>query len=188
MPIESFRWLGLVALAGMLLTALLLLLTQKFDPSRSVSQSWSRSRRAYIFMGASVTVFGAMLTASLLWWTIPTYHLPALMYPLVTLAYLALLVIAWVPMFEKPGEHSLLHPHFISGGIVATGAAIGFLLILLARPAVPPVSYGAALIALAYGSLWPLFMTERWRRYFLVLEIGMVLMFVLVTVALTLGI
>lgn len=187
-PIESLRWLGVVALAGMLAAALLVLLTQQFDASRSVSQSWSRSRRAYVFMGVSVTVFGALLVVSLMGWTIPHYGLPWLMYPLVSLAYLALLVIAWVPMIEKPGEHSLLHPHFVGGGIVATGAAIGFLLILLAKPAVPALSFWITVAALSYGALWPLFMTRHLRRYFLVLEIGLVLMFMAVTTTLTLKI
>lgn len=186
--IEELRWLGVIALSGMLATALLLLVTQQFDPSSSVSQSWSRSKRAFLFMGISMSVFGALLCVSLLGWTIPHYGLPVLLYPLVLLAYLALLVIAWVPMVEKPGEHSWLHPHFLGGGVVATGALVGFLLILQASPPVPPVSYWLTVLALAYGLLWPVFMLEKVRKYFLVLEIGLVLMFVQVTVALAAGV
>lgn len=187
-PIEPLRWVGVAALCGMLLAALALQLTERFDSSRSVSQVWARSRRSYIFTGVSMSVFGALLCLSLVGWHIPAYRLPTLMYPLVALAYLALLAIAWVPMTEKPGEHSLLHPHFLGGAFVATGAIVGFACILLARPAVPTASYWSTAVSLAYASMWPLFMTVRLRRFFLLLEIGLVLLFVLVVTALTIGI
>ena len=85
--IESLRWLGVAALAGMLLSAFLLQLTEKFDSTRSVSQAWSRSRRSYIFMGVSMTACGAAFCASLLGWLVPFYNLSAVMYPLVLLAF-----------------------------------------------------------------------------------------------------
>lgn len=185
---ELLRWLGVAALLGMVLTAVAVQMRERFDASRSASQAWSRSRRSYLLTGVSMTLCGAVLCLSMMAWLIPHYGLSALMYPLVGLAYVALLAVAWVPIAEKPGEHQLSHPHFIGGAVVATGAVVGFLCILSAEPAVPVVSFWLSVVALAYTVLWPVFFVARLRRYFLLLEIGIVMWFVSVITALTIGV
>lgn len=172
----------------MILAAFALQITHRFDTGMSVSQVWAHSRRSYLLMGIIMSVFGLIFCVSMLYWLLPTYRLATIMYPLVMASYIALLFIAWVPMKEKPGQHSMMHLHFLGGGFVATGALIGFLVIVSARPMVPPVSYWLAVAAIPYTAAWPLFMSAWLRQYFLVLEIGMVIFFALVITAMTIGI
>jgi hypothetical protein len=112
---EALQWVGVVSLAAIVFTGVLPLMGKPFDPSRSVSQSWGETEQFHLFMGAVLTIAGAGFCAFVPGWLMPVYHLPAFMYVVTVLAYLAVLAVAWAPITEKPGEHSLRHPHFVEG-------------------------------------------------------------------------
>jgi len=185
--IESLRWVGLLSLAAILVSGIMPVLTTANNPSQSVSQTWASNRQSHLAISIMLTVFGAGFCASIVGWLIPTYHLWVGMY-LVTLAgYVALLGVAWFPMADSPGEHSLRHPHFIGGAAAACGAIVGYASVLLAGGGIPRLGYYVTVVALIYSALWPSFFLRRVRKYFMVLEGILVVLFVAVAIALMLG-
>lgn len=101
--------------------------------------------------------------------------------------YVAILGVAWFPMVESPGEHSLRHPHFIGGAVVAYGVVASYLIILLTGTTASHGSRGITAAALVYSALWPVFFLPGVRKYFLILETILVALFVAVIAALTFG-
>ena len=158
------------------------------SPSQSVSQLWASSRQKHLATSILLTIFGAGFCGWLAAWLIPNYQLWPGMYVVVALAYVATLGVAWFPLSDKPGEHSLRHPHFIGGATVTYGVVMGYIVILLAHGKIPPVSHGLAIAALVYSAAWPTFFLRGIRNYFIVLEILLVLLFSAVMIALTLGV
>lgn len=184
---DALQWFGIISLGVIVIFGAAPLLRKPFDPTESVSQSWGGMPSTHRLLGIILTLFGAGFCAFLTGWLIPVYHLPTFMYGLTAVAYLALLSIAWIPITEKPGEHSLRHPHFVGGALGATGITISYMAILISQPTVPPVSRFLTIVALIYSLCWPLFFLRPARRAFLILECLFVLLFVLVICALTLG-
>ena len=99
-----------------------------------------------------LSLAGTVLCISLALWVVPHYRLPDYMYALILLAYAALLGVAWVPMTERPGEHSYRHGHFLSGSVR------------------PPSGALASVTSMVLAIGWPLLLVEPARRAFLVLE------------------
>lgn len=184
---EALQWAGVVSLCAIVLFGVLPLLRGPFDPARSVSQSWGETRRTHLALGVVLTVFGAGFCAFFAGWLIPTYNLPAFMYVVTAAAYLAVLVVAWVRIVEKPAEHPIHHPHFVGGMVGATGIAFSYVTILLTASPLPQISRNLILIALIYSICWPLFFLRRVRDYFLILECLFVFLFVIVVLSLTRG-
>lgn len=185
--VESLRWVGVFSLAVIIATGIVPVLKMVKSPSQSISQLWASAEKHHRFISIVVSIFGAGLSAHIIGWLIPTYQLWAGMYLVALVGYLAILGVAWFPMVESPGEHSLRHPHFVGGAIVAYGAVVGYLIILLAGTAIPQVSRVATAIALAYSAMWPVFFFPGIRKYFLVLETILIALFVAVITSLTLG-
>ena len=184
---EPLRWLGVLSLGIILAAGLWPLKGRLFDdPGRSVSQSWSAVRKPRL-LGTLLTVAGAGLCAFIVGWLTPMYRLGPLMYVLAAVGFLGLLAVAWVPIAERPGEHSLKHPHFIGGVAAANVAVVAYILIICAAPKVPPISYNLAVIALIFSASWPVFFVKGVRSYFLVLEGVFVLLLVAVMLLLTMG-
>jgi hypothetical protein len=90
-------------------------------------------------------------------------------------------------MIESPGEHSLIHPHFVGGAVAACGAVVGYLIILLTGTALPQGSRYATVAALVYSALWPIFFLPGVRKYFIVLETILIALFTAVIITLTFG-
>jgi hypothetical protein len=155
------------------------------SPSQSISQLWASAEKHHRLISVTVTIFGAGLSAYIIGWLIPTYQLWTGMYLVALVGYVAILGVAWFPMVESPGEHSLRHPHFIGGAIVAYGAVVGYLIILLTGNAVSQWSRAITIAALVYSALWPIFFLPGVRKYFLILETVLVALFVAAITALT---
>lgn len=183
----QLHWIGILSLGGIVLSGLAPVFLKPLDFSESVSLSWSRTKLIHRQIGLALIVFGTGFCTFLVGWLIPTYHIASFMYLVVAVAYISLLTVVWSPMTEKPGAHSLRHPHFVGGGLGATGVAISYAAILLARPTVPPVSQILSVIAMFYSVCWPLFFLRPVRRVFLLLECLFVLLFALVILSLSLG-
>lgn len=184
--IESLRWIGLISLWVILITGAVPVFKRASSLKQSVSQLWALDSQKHTAISIILTICGAGMCASALGWLIPTYQLWPGMYPIIIAGYLALLAVAWFPIHVGPGEHSLLHPHFVGGAIAATGATIGYMCILLAPTEIPRVSYYMTIIALVYSVTWPAFMLRGVRNYFIVLEGTLVLLFVTVVTTLAL--
>jgi hypothetical protein len=185
--VESLRWVGVVSLSVILLFGILPILKAANDPSQSASQTWAFDEWGHRLISIILTVFGAGFCAFLIGWLIPIYHLWVGMYSITLAGYLAILGIAWFPMVNNPGEHSVWHPHFIGGVAAACGAIIGYSAILLATPDIPRLSYYITVVALLYSAAWPAFFLRSFRRYFKPLEGILVVLFVTVIASLTIG-
>lgn len=185
--VESLRWVGLLSLTIIIATGIVPMLKMVNSPSQSISQLWASAEKHQRLISIIVTVFGAGLSAYIIGWLIPTYQLWVGMYLIALAGYMAILVVAWLPMAKGPGEHSLRHPHFIGGAVVAYGAVAGYLVILLTGIAIPRGSYNTAVIALVYSALWPIFFLSGVRKYFMVLETILIVLFIAVITTLTFG-
>ena len=92
------------------------------------------------------------------------------MYAIILAAYIAFMAVAWLPMTDRPGEHSYLHGHFLGGSALATLAIAAMATVALFGSNVPVetrVVCGAAMV-LAAG--WPLLFIGPARRIFLAFE------------------
>jgi len=110
------------------------------------------------------------MCTGLIVWSIPHYHLPELMYGVVAVAYVALMGVAWVPMTEKPGEHSYLHPHFLGGATLATLAIVAMVSVTWFGLGVPTPARVLSFSAMVLAACWPLLFFSPARRVFLVFE------------------
>jgi hypothetical protein len=185
--VESLRWVGLLSLTIIIATGIVPMLKMVNSSSQSISQLWASAEKHQRLISVIVTVFGAGLSAYIIGWLIPTYQLWVGMYLIALAGYSAILVVAWLPMTKGPGEHSLRHPHFIGGAVVAYGAVAGYLVILLTGIAIPRGSYNTVVIALIYSALWPIFFLSGVRKYFMVLETILIVLFIAVITTLTFG-
>ncbi len=185
--IESLRWVGLCSLAVIIAAGIGPILKMVESPGQSISQLWAAAEKHHKLISIIMTIFGAGLSAYVICWLIPTYRLWPGMYVVALISYIALLGVSWFPMVESPGEHSLRHPHFVGGAIVAYGAVIGYLVILLTGTAIPQGSRAVTVAALVYSALWPIFFLPDVRKYFIILETILIALFIVVIGALTIG-
>jgi hypothetical protein len=185
--VESLRWLGILSLGAVLLWGILPALQAATSPKQSVSQIWASNTRSHRIISVLLTIFGAGFCTFLAGWLIPTYQLWAGMYPATFAGYVAVLGVAWFPMADSPGEHSLWHPHFIGGAAGACLAMLGYASILLANADIPRLSHHLTVVALLYSATWPIFFLRSVRKYFMILEGILAALFVAVITALTLG-
>ena len=168
--IEDVRWVALVSTVTAVISAGAPLLGTPLDWQNSVSYSWSVSRRKFLVVGAILSLAGAGMCAGLLLWVIPHYHLPRLMYGIVVVAYIALMGIAWVPMDERPGEHSYFHYHFLGGGLIASLAIVAMASVVWFSTGVPYVTRVTAFLAMVFAIGWPLLFIGPAKRVFLAFE------------------
>jgi len=185
--IESLRWIGLLSLAAILAASIGPVIKSVSSAGQSISQLWAAAEKHHLLISVVLTVGGAGLCAYILGWLIPTYKLWPGMNFVALAGYLAILAVAWFPMIEAPGLHSWRHPHFIGGAVVAYGAVVGYLVILLSGTGIPHPSRIIAVIALAYSAFWPVLFLPGIRNYFMILETILVVLFIAVIATLTLG-
>lgn len=146
------------------------LLGKPLDWQNSVSYSWSGSRRQWLVTAIVMTLAVTGTCTSLVWWLIPHYHLPAVMYGFVVMGYVAAMGVAWAPMTDRPGEHSYLHAHFLGGAAVATLAFVILAIVLWFGVSVPTTARTVCIAAMILALCWPLLFFTPARRVFLALE------------------
>lgn len=168
--ILDFRVLGLVSMAVFVITAGLPVLSGSVDWQNSVSYTWSDTRRRFILVGLVMSLAVTAVCISLWFWLIPHYHLPVVTYLLMGLAYVAAMGVLWVPMRERPGEHSFRHIHFLGGATLATIAAVMMAIVLWFGVSVSYLSRIACVVAMLFAVCWPLLFLTSAKRAFLVLE------------------
>jgi hypothetical protein len=168
--ISDLRWLGLASTVIAVVAAGVPLLGKPLDWQNSVSYSWTGSRRKFLILAVVMSFAGAGMCAGWIEWIIPHYHLPALIYGVVAIAYIALMGVAWVPMTDKPGDHSYLHPHFVGGAALATLAIVAMASVAWFGVNVPVAARVLSFSAMILAACWPLLFFSPARRAFLLLE------------------
>lgn len=168
--IPDLRWLGLASILVIILASAIPLLGKPLDWQDSVSHSWVGSRRKWLTLATLLTIGGTGLCVSLALWAVPHYDLPVLLYGIIALAYAGMLAVAWVPMTDRPGEHSMLHGHFLGGSALATLAIIALASVIWFGTDVRSATRIASFIALLFAASWPLLFISPARRIFLALE------------------
>lgn len=168
--IMDWRWLGLISIVVIIATAATPLFGGQLDWRDSLSRSWTGSRRTWLIMAAIMSVAGTGVCTSLALWAIPYYQLPAIMYGIIGVAYAAFMGVAWMPMAERPGEHSYWHGHFLAGSIVATLAFVAMAVIVCVGKALPPIAWVVCALSMILTAGWPLLFFKPARRIFLPLE------------------
>jgi hypothetical protein len=166
----GFRELGLVSMIIFVAAAGLPLLGEQIDWQNSVSYTWARTRRRFVIVGLVMSVAVTLICASFWFWLVPHYRLPFFTYPLIVAAYTASIGVLWVPMHERPGEHSIRHLHFLGGAILATLAAIFLATVVWGGANVPSTLRFVCVIAMLLAALWPLLFITPARQRFLVGE------------------
>jgi hypothetical protein len=92
------------------------------------------------------------------------------MYGVIAVAYAAFMGVAWIPMTERPGEHSYRHGHFLGGSILATLAIVSMATVVWFGVSVPIAARVACIAAMILAAGWPLLFFSPARRIFLILE------------------
>jgi len=166
----DYRWLGIISMIIFVLAAGVPLLGGPLDWQDSVSHSWTKSQHKWLLFGVlmSLAVTGACI--SLVLWLIPHYHLPSLTYGVIALVYVASFAVIWIPMTDRPGQHSYWHGHFLGGGGLCTLAVIAMAIVLWFGINVSNVARIACFVAMIFAVSWPLLFFSPARRMFLVLE------------------
>jgi hypothetical protein len=163
------------------------LLRGPLDIRDSVSRTWSGSRRRWLTLAMVMSVAGTGMCASMGFWLVPYYDLPALTYAVIALAYVAFMGVAWVPMLERPGDHSYLHKHFLGGAALATLAIVAMAIIVFSGKDVPRAAWMACLVSMILAAGWPLPFTRRLRGVFLLIEALIALSFAAAVILLYAG-
>ena len=185
--ILDYRWLGIISMIIFVLAAGVPLLGGPLDWQDSVSHSWASSQHKWQIFGVlmSLAVTGACI--SLVLWLIPYYHLPALMYGVIALVYVASFAVVWVPMTDRPGQHSYWHGHFLGASVLATLAAIAMATVVWFGLNVSNAARIACFVAMILAVSWPLLFFSPARRMFLVLESLIALMILVAIMLLLVG-
>jgi hypothetical protein len=185
--ILDFRWLGLISIVLIVGAAGVTLFRGPLNWQDSVSYSWARSYRRWLMLAAVMSLAGTGICASLVFWVVPYYHLPVLMYGVVAAAYVAFMAVAWIPMKDRPGQHSYWHGHFLGGSVLATLAIIAMAMVVLNGVNVPILVRVVSFIAMVFAACWPLLFFSPAKRMFLVLESLIALTFSTAIVLLLIG-
>lgn len=180
----SLRWLGLLSMLTIVITAAIPLTKQPLDWQDSVSHTWVGSRRTLLLMASIFSLAGTGLCASLAFGVVPHFHLPTLLYAVIFLAWVSFMAVAWIPMEYRPGEHSYAHGHFLGGAVLATSAILAMGLIAWRGVEVPTVPHVSCIVAFVLACLWPLPFTRPFKRFFLVIETLVALSFAVTVVLL----
>lgn len=163
-----WRWIGLISLLLILIAGVVPVLLAPKRLHGTVSQAWAGVPRWIV--GPVMTLGALGVCAGIAGWIIPTYALPTFMYGVVALAFVAMLFIAWVPMHEAPGEHGLVHAHFIGGAGLATLAVVS-LGTVVASDLVPAGIRILGGAGAGIAACWPVLYLTNLKRYFMVAEI-----------------
>jgi hypothetical protein len=166
----DFRWIGLISAVIAVITAGIPLLMQPLDWGSSVSNSWAGSRRKFVTIAIVMSLTGAGMTLGWILWIIPFYQLPKLMYVIVSIAFIGLTAVAWVPMKERPGEHSLLQKHFLGGAAMVTLAIVAMACVTWYGSNITTATRAVSFDAMIFSACWPLLFFTRAKRIFLPLE------------------
>ena len=166
----DYRWLGIISMIIFVVAAGAPLLGRPLDWQDSVSHSWARLQHKWLQFGLvmSLAVTGACM--SLVLWLIPYYHLPIVMYGVIAIIYVISFAVIWIPMKDRPGQHSYWHGHFLSAGVISTLAVITMAIVLWFGINISNIARIACFVAMILSACWPLLFFNPVKRIFLVLE------------------
>ncbi|MGB4758533.1 MAG: hypothetical protein WBP26_00585 [Candidatus Saccharimonadales bacterium] len=190
-PIEALRYVSLLALGVVLLAGLWVLISAKHEhgSAASISERLSGNRQQFITMALFLTLLGAVFYSSMYWWLAPTYHLPVLFYIILSIAYIAQLVLAWTPYSGKSERHTQLHTH--GGEFVACAMGLSMVLVFAGNhTTLPFFSYWITLTSIIFSVIAiALYIgAPKMREHFVVYESIYILLFAGAIVTLTLKI
>lgn len=169
--IFDLRKLGVASMIVFIATAGLPLLGGPVDWQNSVSYTWSGTKPKFLLVGVIMSLAVTCICASFLFWLIPFYHLPTLpSIAIIAVAYVAAIGVLWVPMRDRPGEHSFRHPHYIGGVTLATLAALFLAIVVWFGVNMSSLTRIACFFAMVLAACWPLLFFTKAKRVFLALE------------------
>lgn len=116
------RWSG-VAIA-LLLPVVCGVIIAKRPQGRgaSISLHFGAHKDTYLFMGLFLTFAGALFYSFIWFWIVPTYNLPPMLYPVLTISYIAQLLLSWWPAsITNKKSHTI---HMVGGVIVASSMVL----------------------------------------------------------------
>jgi len=171
---NALRFFGSAANITTLALGLAILIRNPLGNARSISHHLTTKRHYFQVMGLALTIFGAIYYAFIIWWFMPHFSLPTWLLPVLAIAFVAQMLVAWIPANNAKFNERLLGRVHAFGGIVVAAAMITCLWALalggtFTQPWQQILSSGlavtcsilyAALLALLYGS----------RRYLLIVE------------------
>jgi len=171
---DSLRLFGSAANITTLALGLAVLIRNPLGSARSISHHLATKRHYFLMMGLALTIFGAIYYAFIIWWFMPQFDLPTWLLPVLAVAFVAQMLVAWIPARNAKFNEKLLGRVHAFGGIVVAAAMITCLWALATSGtfshswqqmlssglAVTCSILYAALLALLYGS----------RRYLLIVE------------------
>jgi len=171
---DSLRFFGSAANITTLALGLAVLIRNPLGNARSISHHLATKRHYFLVMGLALTVFGAIYYAFIIWWFMPQFDLASWLLPVLGIAFMAQMLVAWVPARNAKINEKLLGRVHAFGGIVVAAAMVTCLwalavggtfahswqqLLSTTLAVACSVLYGLLLILL-YGS----------RRYLLIVE------------------
>lgn len=163
---------------------LAVLLRQPKSARTTISSHIATKRHYFIFM-ALLLSFGALpFYGFLLFWLLPTYSLPSITYWVIITAYIAQLLVAWLPAKPKSPQGRL----HAAGGIVVGTSMVACIWIValfgqrLGLIASPLIAITAALSSFTFIML--LVNLVKPTKLLLILELFMIGSFVLALIAL----
>lgn len=95
--------------------------------TRSISHHIVTKRHYFLIMGAALTIFGALYYAFIIWWFMPQYQLPSWLLPVLAVAFIAQMLVAWVPATSQNAKEHYIGKVHALGGIVVASAMVACL-------------------------------------------------------------
>ena len=166
----DYRWLGIISLIIFVVAAGVPLLGEPLDWQDSVSRSWARSRSKWLIVAVVMSFAVTGTCISLVLWLIPRYHLPALTYGIIGIVYVISFTVTWVPMTDRPGQHSYWHGHFLGASALSTLAAVTMAMVVWFGVNVSNAARIVCFVAMISAVSWPFLFFSPARRMFLLLE------------------
>lgn len=122
---ETLRIIGSVSSILTIALGALILLRNPLGDEHSISHHIVTKRHYFLAIGGALTIFGALYYAFIIRWFIPQYGLPSWLLFILAGAFIAQMLVAWIPannpILENNRFHGLWHT---LGGIVVASAMV----------------------------------------------------------------
>jgi hypothetical protein len=179
--VEWLRWAGAAILSAMLLFGAFILIRYPLGKQSSISRHIASNPWHYLLMALLLSVGGGIFYAFLVFWLVPTYHISVFIYVLLAIAFVAQLILAWVPdKLPTTPSHRRLHLlHFTAGTTVAVIMMLSLYFLCAAFEHLPDISrvFVIASTIFSTGCIALYTFSRKSRRYFLWLESVFILLF-----------
>lgn len=179
--LEWLRWTGGALLTAMLILGLFIVFKSRLGKQASISLHISSHPVFFVLMGLFLTIGGGVFYAFLVFWLVPTYHMVPAIYPILAIAFVAQLGLAWIPdKSPTTPRQALFHSiHFVCGAIVALAMVLSLVLLIFSREYMPTIS-GLLVVISAFLSAVCIFVYsffKKSRQHFFIYEAVFILFF-----------